>query len=454
MTAGGRRGRPATVGVVDGPLRIAVVTGGLALTGGVERCVLEDTRELVAAGHDVSVWHRPSRPVPGPATDRTDPDLTGPAADRTDPDLAGVPDAPFRALGVTLHGVGDQRFGVRSALRDVVRFARDGVRLRRARPDVLWLNRPEHLPWGRVVSVLSGAPLVVHLHHAPNYRRVAPLAGGRTHFAAVSNTMARAWAEVGVPVDRISVVPNGVDPAAFPAASSTDRARARVRLGIAPDARTVLYYGRLTRSKGVLALLEAWQHLLDTVDARQPVASGTAVGGSGRSGGQYGADGSEAPDRSRHAAQDRPLLVLAGAMLPGEEDAVRRAVAALPDGAVLVLPERDDVVPLLHAADLVVAPSIEPEGYGRAVVEAMSAGVPVVAATAGGTGEILAGEWARFTVDPEDRPALAATVLAALDEAVDEPGLGERARAFVRDHHGRHRHVTALLRTLREHARR
>ena len=40
------------------PLRIALVTSGLAITGGLERCVLEDTEELVAAGHDVVVWHR------------------------------------------------------------------------------------------------------------------------------------------------------------------------------------------------------------------------------------------------------------------------------------------------------------------------------------------------------------------------------------------------------------
>ncbi|WP_181429262.1 glycosyltransferase family 4 protein [Curtobacterium sp. MCSS17_008] len=422
MSAAARPSRSAPTGDgTDRRLRVAVVTGGLALTGGVERCVLEDTRELVAAGHTVSVWHRPSRPVADDATETTD-----------------APEAPFRALGVTLRSIGDQRFGVRSALRDVARFARDGLRLRSERPDVVWLNRPEHLPWGRVVSVLAGVPLVVHLHHAPNYRRVAPLARGRTHFAAVSRTMARAWADVGVPTDRISVVPNGVDAAAFPAASAADRLRARETFGIAPDARAVLYYGRLTRAKGVLALLEAWRHVLDAADVRQPVASGPV----GRSGG------------SQHDQRERPLLVLAGAMLPGEDAAVRRAVAALPSGSVLVLPERDDVVPLLHAADLVVAPSIEPEGFGRTVVEAMSAGVPVVAAATGGTGEILADGWARFTVDPEDTDALARVVVDALDEALDSPALGERARAFVRDHHGRHQHVTALLRTLREHARR
>lgn len=388
-------------------LRVAVATAGLALTGGVERCVLEDSRELIAAGHDVEVWHRAS------------------------PASRGDGAAPYRAMGAVLRDAGDYRFGVRTALRDVLRFTRDGLRLRRTRPDVLWLNRPEYLPWGRVVSVVSGVPLVVHLHHAPNYRRVAPLAGGRTHFAAVSRTTARAWAAVGVPADRITVVPNGVDTAAFPAAGDGDRDRARRTLGIDPTAPTVLYYGRLTRAKGVTALLEAWGRVLETAAVRQPVASGARCEGVGQ-----------------------PLLVLAGAMLPDDADAVRQAVAALPEGSVRVLPERDDVVPLLHAADLVVAPSIEPEGYGRAVVEAMATGRPVVAAERGGTGEILAGEWARFTVDPEDPEELAGTIVAALDEVAHAPGLGERCRAFVRDHHGRSQHVAALLRVLLEHARR
>ncbi|MGN6408276.1 MAG: glycosyltransferase family 4 protein, partial [Curtobacterium sp.] len=227
----------------DRRLRIGVVTNGLAITGGVERCVLEDTRELVRAGHAVEVWHRGHLP-PGP---------TG----------AEAGSEPYADLGLPLHRTGDRSFGIRSALVDTARFVRDGLRLRRSRLDVLWLNRPEHLPWGRVASFVSGVPLVVHLHHAPNYRRLGPIAGGRTHYLAVSHTMARAWADVGVPASRITVVPNGVDTALFPAATASAALHARRTLGLDDDSRTVLYYGRLTRSKGVLALLDAWRLVLE-----------------------------------------------------------------------------------------------------------------------------------------------------------------------------------------------
>ncbi|OIH93344.1 glycosyltransferase family 4 protein [Curtobacterium sp. MCBA15_001] len=389
-------------------LRIGVVTNGLAITGGVERCVLEDTRDLVAAGHHVAVWHRDS------------------PAGRAD-DGRG----PFDSLRVPLVRADDYRFGIRTALRDALRFARQGLRLRRARLDVLWLNRPEFLPFGRVASIVSGVPLAVHLHHAPNYRRLAPIAGGRTRYFAVSQAMAEAWTAVGVPADRITLVSNGVDTHAFPPPTASDTQAARGDLGIDDGTPVVLYYGRLTRAKGVVAVLEAWRTVLTTAAARQPVTVPAAG----------------------PVTRSAPLLVLAGALPTEDADEVRRAVAALPADSVLVVPERDDVVPLLHAADMVVAPSLEPEGFGRVVVEAMSAGRPVVAAASGGTGEILSDEWARFTVDPTDAEALAACVLSTLDEAAIGPELGARCRAWVRDRYDRAQHVDALLGALDDVAR-
>jgi hypothetical protein len=265
------------------PPRVGVVTNGLAITGGVERCVLEDTRDLVAAGLDVEVWHRPA--------------LTGPAD-------AGR--APYDRLGVRLHRASDYRFTLRSAFGDAVRFVRQGLALRRARLDVLWLNRPEFLPWGRLVSTVARVPLVVHLHHAPNYARLGLLAGGRTEYLAVSHAMARAWAAAGVPPQRITVVPNGVDTDAFPASTPTQVHAARVALGIDDATPTVLYYGRLTPSKGVLALLEAWGRVLAAASDRLPVTTVTSGSGSSSS--------SSAPRRE-------PRLVLAGALYPTDAPA-------------------------------------------------------------------------------------------------------------------------------------
>lgn len=446
--------RPMSSTDPDRPLRIGALVSGLAITGGLERCVLEDTRELLDAGHEVEVWHR---------------DPHGPRA--------GEGRAAYERMGVELVEAADYRFGIRTALRDVVRFAKDGLRLRRAGLDVLWLNRPEYLPYGRVVSAVSRIPLAVHLHHAPNYGRLRPLSGGRTRFLAVSHAMARAWAAAGAPVDKITVVPNGVDTADFPERSPEQVAAARAALGIPAGTPVVLYYGRLSRSKGVVALLEAWHGVLAAMPAQQAVTAatagtagtatttattpGTATAGTASAAGNAGGVGTlgaaasvvvpDGPDAPPEAPA--PLLVLAGALYPDEIEAVGDAVDRLPQGSVLVLPERDDVVPLLHAADLVVAPSIEPEGFGRTVVEAMSTGVPAVAAASGGTGEILSGEWARFTVDPTDAEALARTIVDALDETAYDPTLGARCRSWVRERYGREPHVRALLAALASTAR-
>ena len=65
---------------------------------------------------------------------------------------------------------------------------------------------------------------------------------------------------------------------------------------------------------------------------------------------------------------------------------------------------------LLNAADLLVHPSLE-EGFCNAIVEAMAAGLPVVATSVGGNPEaIVAGETG-YLVPPRDASALADAIL-------------------------------------------
>lgn len=397
-------------------MRVGVVTNNVALTGGVERCVLEDVTDLVAHGHHVELLARPMAELGDAGLDA------------------------YEALGVPIHRASDYHFGVRSAISDVARFVRAGLGLRRMGLDVLWLNRPEYLPWGRAVSVVSGLPLVVQLHHAPNYRTIGPIAGGRTRYVAVSQYMADRWHDVGVPLDRITVVPNGVDVDAFRPPIGDDRAVARAALNLRSDDRVVLYYGRVTASKGVLALLEAWHRLPTPAPLPEAVPSGAA--------GRVSVAGPVSAPGPR-----RTVLVLAGHLVH-DADAVRAAIARHPEGSVVLLPARDDVVTLLHAADVVAAPSIEHEGFGRVVVEAMATGIPAVTSSSGGTAEILAGGWERFTVDPEDPAALAAALDDALRAVESEPDLAARARSWVADRFTRRSHADGVAAALRASARR
>ena len=50
---------------------------------------------------------------------------------------------------------------------------------------------------------------------------------------------------------------------------------------------------------------------------------------------------------------------------------------------------REDVWSELHQMDILVHASVTPEPFGQVIVEAMLAGVPVIASAAGGPGEIV-----------------------------------------------------------------
>ncbi|MBM4393839.1 MAG: glycosyltransferase, partial [Deltaproteobacteria bacterium] len=97
-------------------------------------------------------------------------------------------------------------------------------------------------------------------------------------------------------------------------------------------------------------------------------------------------------------------LWIAGA---GPLRAELEALAAPLGGRVRFLGAVDDLEPLLATADVFVHPSVE-EAAGSVIIEAMAAGVPVVATTAGGQPELV-GE-AGILVPPGNPGALAAAL--------------------------------------------
>lgn len=95
--------------------------------------------------------------------------------------------------------------------------------------------------------------------------------------------------------------------------------------------------------------------------------------------------------------------------------------------AITFLGHRTDVAEILAAGDIFVNASIQPEGFGRAVMEAMMAGVPVVASRIGGVPEIV-GEAGRL-YPAGDAAALAAAL--QMNEAA-RVRLGREGRARAR----------------------
>src|SRR5205807_6481121 len=92
----------------------------------------------------------------------------------------------------------------------------------------------------------------------------------------------------------------------------------------------------------------------------------------------------------------------------------------------------DDVPPHLNAMDVLCAPSRTTprwrEQFGRMLVEAMAAGVPVVATDSGSLPEVI-GDAGRI-VPEHDSVALHRAIAAVLDDPAD---LGERGRRRARE---------------------
>ncbi|MFO1169064.1 MAG: glycosyltransferase family 4 protein [Rhodoblastus sp.] len=219
---------------------------------------------------------------------------------------------------------------------------------------------------------------------------------------------------------RIVTIHRGVDQRVFsPEAVESDRVRAlREKWGAPPDQRIVLMPARLTRRKGHRVLIDAARILRE--NGRRDV-----------------------------------MFILAGAeqrdAYPRELD---RAIADNGlDGIVRRVGHCDDMPAALMSAACVVAPSIEPEAFGRIAVEAQSMGVPVVVSDLGASAEtvvsppdVLPPQRTGWLVPAANRHALAMAIGEALNlrEAARE-ALSLRARAHVRDRFSVERMCTATL---------
>jgi glycogen(starch) synthase len=190
---------------------------------------------------------------------------------------------------------------------------------------------------------------------------------------ALTPRLARHMQDDGVRPHRVHVIPSGVATGAFPAAGASDRF---ADLGHP----RVVFVGRLAPQKGVCTLVEAAARLR---------TSGVTV-----------------------------LLVGDGPERPVVEAAIRRLGIGDRVRITGFVPHRD-IPAILRHADVFCMPSLYEE-LGTALLEAMHAGLPVVASRSGGIPDAT-GDAARL-VPAADPAALAV----ALDALLADPG--ERAR--------------------------
>jgi glycosyltransferase involved in cell wall biosynthesis len=115
-------------------------------------------------------------------------------------------------------------------------------------------------------------------------------------------------------------------------------------------------------------------------------------------------------------------------------DEVRQLATSLGlAGEVHFLGPRRDVPDLLKAMDIFVLPSYS-EGVSLALLEAMAAGLPVIATEVGGLPEVVEHEKTGLLIPPRDVEALAGALGRLLADPAWARQLGANARAHVRKH--------------------
>jgi glycosyltransferase involved in cell wall biosynthesis len=258
------------------------------------------------------------------------------------------------------------------------------ARCRADRPDLL----DAHFVWpdGVAVSHLArraGLPYVITLRgwlypclERPSLRRQARDALLQAAAViSVSSPLADAAADLGVPRERLHVIPNGVDLERF---TPVDRREARRQLDLDPDGRLLVAIGHLKPVKGHQELIRAMADLPQ--DVRLVIVGGD-------------------PGRGAHR---RRLL-----------DEIERL--GLSSRVVLAGRQPYDRVPLyLSAADVSVLPSRR-EGCPNVVLESLACGTPVVAARVGAVPDLLTPGENGLNVPLRDPGALAHGLRKALD---------------------------------------
>jgi glycosyltransferase involved in cell wall biosynthesis len=199
-------------------------------------------------------------------------------------------------------------------------------------------------------------------------KRILP---GVDAMVTVSRAQGDLLRELGVPEDRIVLVPNGIDDKLF---FVRDKGESRDLLGLPRDGRLLLFVGRLEPQKGLVELLEAFDRL--------------------------------------HAAHADVRLALVGEGVSRPE--VERLKAKVGDALIAPGERPFSEVPLwMGAADLVVLPSWM-EGTPNVLLEALASGRACVASDVGGIPDVLADPRSGIVHKAKDADSLAR----ALDEAL------------------------------------
>jgi L-malate glycosyltransferase len=299
------------------------------------------------------------------------------------------------------------RLGPRSLARFIRSFPRAVQiacqRLRAARPDLLHLNTSVLLAWAAAAR-RERVPVVWTVREVlgpnPRLRRwhASFIVRHARRVVAISDAVVACFG--GTHATNLRRVYNAVDLAEFSTETPTSARAVRAELGIGPTSTIVMAIGSVQRAKGHWLLLDAFSRI-GVPDAHLVLVTGGVS--------------------QAYATTWRGRLKrVAGLPMDNLDALLRDARQANLADRVHATGFRRDIARLLSAADVLAFASLEPEGFGRPIIEAMAMARPVVATDVGPSRELLGPEAGRL-VAPD-----AAALAAALDNLLRSPDERER----------------------------
>lgn len=289
-------------------------------------------------------------------------------------------------------------------LRDVAAIRRLFALLREKKIDLVHAHLTYSAIWSALATRLTGVPSVVSLHVSPEATRSLHttarhrlLTGVRdslmkrvanrwsSRVVMVSAALRDAYVENGLNREKVRVVHNGIEVERFRHPRRETRQRLNAEFSLPPDAPLVAMVSVLRPGKGVEVLIDAIEHV--------PDATFLVIG-----------DGPMREEWNARAASK------------GVSDRIRWAGF------------RTDVDRILAGCDLFVHPSLD-DAFPTVLLEAMAAGLPVVASRVGGIPEIVTPGVTGELVPPGNPQRLSATISMLLSDPATLEQMSKNASA-------------------------
>lgn len=229
-----------------------------------------------------------------------------------------------------------------------------------------------HEVWGKLWLSFSGMNFFSAWLHRLYERAV--LALKMNQWVAVSKFTGSELLKLGIPLERLSIIYQGIDAQVFRRSSEVEIQKIQNKLGLKSDTFIYLFFGRPGISKGLEYLILAAPLILKQV----PNSKFFLL---------------LSPEPAKQYSRIQKLIT---------QHKLEQHITCLPPV------ERHELPHFLSAAQCIVVPSVS-EGFGFSVAEACAVGTPVVTTSAGSIPEVVSGS--HVLVQPASSQALAAGVI-------------------------------------------